>query len=260
MKRYLAILLALPLLMMPALASCSYSLASDGPELKAAIIDQLSTYYPNQAFINEATEILETHGFTVDVWSGEETTASFYRELPQYGYKLILFRTHLGIAHLVGDSEKVPLEITSLFTGEKYTTTKYVAGQLSGSIMEAQMTEDLPTVFAINPKFITDNMKGEFNDTAILMMGCTSYYLDDMATAFVQKGASVYLGWSATVTLDYLDRAVINLIENLSSQQLSIEEATAQTMAKVGRDPYYDARLKYYPARSGHQTITELIR
>jgi hypothetical protein len=259
MKHYLAILLVLPLLMMPALASCSYSLASDGSELKAAIIDQLSNYYPNQAFINEATEILETHGFTVDVWSGEETTVSFYRELPQYGYKLILFRAHMGIAHLVGDSKSVSLEITSLFTGETYTTTKHVAGQLSGSIMEARMTEDHPTVFAVSPKFIADNMKGEFDDTAVLMMGCTSYYLDDMATAFVQKGASVYLGWSATVTLDYMDRAVINLIENLSSEQLSIEEATAQTMVEIGRDPYYGARLKYYPANSGHQTIATLI-
>jgi len=255
MKRYAAIFLALPLLMMPILAACSQSLASEGPELKAAIIDQLATYNPNDVFIDEITATLETHGFKVDVWSGKEVTTSLYRKLPQYGYKLILFRAHLGISHLVGDSEVVSLKTTSLFTGENYTTTKYLTEQLSGSLMEAQMTENLPNVFAINPKFITENMKGEFDNTAILMMGCSSYYIDDMARAFSQKGASVYLGWSATVTLEYLDGAVINLVEQLYTRQLNLEQATSGTMATVGRDPHFGARLKYYPDTSGNYIV-----
>ena len=255
MKRYEAIFLALSLLLIPILTACSNTLASEGPELKAAIIDQLATYHPNQEFIDKATATLETHGFKVDVWSGKEVTTSLYRQLPQYGYKLILFRAHVGIAHLVGESEVISLETTSVFTGENYTTTKYLTEQLSGSLMEAQMTENLPTVFAINPKFITENMKGEFDNTAILMMGCSSYYLDDMARAFSQKGASVYLGWSATVTLEYLDGAVIELVEQLYTRHLNLEEATSRTMATVGRDPYFGARLKYYPDTSGSYIV-----
>lgn len=256
MKRYTAIFLALSLLMIPILTACSNTLASESHELKAAIIDQLAAYYPNQAFIDEATEILEENGFKVDVWSGKNVTASLYRELPQYGYKLILFRAHLGIAHLVGESEVISLKTTSLFTDENYSTTRYVTAQLSGSIMEGQMSEDIPTVFAVNPQFITDNMKGEFDNTAILMMGCASYYIDDMAKAFIQKGASAYLGWNATVTLDYLEDAVINLVNQLYVGRLNLEEATAKTMAEVGSDPHYGARLAYYPTNRGDYVIS----
>ena len=152
------------------------------------------------------------------------------------------------------------MEITGLFTGEAYTPTKYVTEQLSERVQAAQMSEDYPIVFSVNPEFIIKSMKGKFDNTAIIMMGCSGHYLDDMATAFVQKGASTYLGWSATVGLDYVDTAALNLADNLCTKNLTVEQAVAGTMAEVGRDPYYNARLKYYPAESGSQTIQELIK
>jgi len=45
------------------------------------------------------------------------------------------------------------------------------------------------------------------------MMGCATAYQKDMAKAFVDKGASVYIGWSASVCLDYVDEATINLVD-----------------------------------------------
>ena len=261
MKRYLFIASVAFILITLALASCSnYSAETHSSQPKAAIIDQLYLLESNQTFIEETTQILESYGFKVDLWEGEEVTVKFYRELPKYGYKLILFRAHVGILSLVGESEVIPMDITCLFTGEAYTPTKYVAEQLRGHVYEAHMTKDYPSLFAISPRFITDNMRGEFDDAAIIVMGCSSYYLDDMAVAFVEKGASVYLGWSATVTLDYVDGATLNLISNLCTENLTVEQGMAKTMAELGYDPYFHARLKFLPAKSGTQTIRELIK
>jgi len=40
------------------------------------------------------------------------------RELPQQGYKLIIFRVHSGLLLSMGGDEVATLEITYLFTGE----------------------------------------------------------------------------------------------------------------------------------------------
>jgi len=259
MKKYILVFLVLFALTIPALVSCSTQPAADhGSELKAAIVDQLYSFEPNQAFIDTATTALESYGFSVDVWRSEEIDVNFYRELPRHGYKLILFRAHLGILCHVDSSQTVPMETTCLFAGETYTTTKYVAEQLVERVQEAKMAEEHPTVFAVSPDFISDNVKGEFDNTVIVMMGCASHHLDDMAVAFVEKGASAYLGWSATVTLDYVDTATLDLIDNLCIKNMTIEQATSQTMAKLGKDPYYHARLKYTPAECGNQTVTDL--
>jgi len=41
---------------------------------------------------------------------------------------------------------------------------------------------------------------------------------------------------------------------------MTVARGISRTMAEIGRDPYFDAYLKYYPAESGSQKIAELIR
>lgn len=229
-------------------------------ELKAAIIDQLYFLQPNQSFIQQTARELEDYGFEVDIYRGEEVTVDLYRRLPTYGYKLIIFRAHSGI---LGQEEDLHIEKTDdtfLFTGETYRTTKRVWKQLFDQILPAQMTEDYPMVFAVNSRFILKSAEGEFQNTAIIMMGCSSAYKGDMAQAFIQKGASVYMGWSATIDLNYVDRATLDLINNLCTDDMPIEKALAQMVAEVGLDPYYRAHPKYYPAEAGNKTVAELIR
>ena len=116
MKRYLFTAIAILVLLIPGLTSCSgHSEASPDSEAKAAIIDQLYCLEPNQVFIDETTEILEACGFEVDVWQGEEVTVNLYRELPKYGYELIIFRAHSGIMYYVENSEVITKETTYLF-------------------------------------------------------------------------------------------------------------------------------------------------
>jgi len=243
------------------LTACGGNLAASQDNApRAAIIDQLYLLKPEQEFVTRTTEVLESQGFVVDLWQGQEITVDFYRSLPDYGYKFIIFRTHSGTLLGVEGSQLVPSETTYLFSGETYATNKHVAEQLTDRVSNALMTEDYPPVFAVNSEFVAKEMNGEFDDTVILMMGCESLQNDDMAAAFVQKGASVYLGWSTVVSLQYVDRTTLELVRNLYTENLTVERGVGRTMKNEGIDPYFHAYLKYYPQESGRQTLNELIR
>lgn len=233
---------------------CGYSepTASTDTKAKALIVDQLSNIWPNEGFISEVTKELEDYGFDVYVYQGKDISVKFYRELPENGYKLIIFRAHSGVLKRAGG--------TYLFTDEAYSKTKYGLEQLTGQMLEVTITEDYPTVFAVNSRFIQNSINGEFQDAVIIMMGCSTTYMTDMAEAFAQKGASVYVGWCASVVLDYVDEATPSLITNLCTEDMTLEKALNQTMAEVGPDPDYHAYLKYHPASAGNKTLDELIR
>lgn len=260
MKQHLVIVLALLTLALPGLtlsAGCPAPSPDTGD--RAAIVDQLAILEPNQAFIDRVTAELEACGFEVDVYHGEEVSVKLYRELPQYGYELIIFRAHSGLMQRGEDSQVEVKRATYLFTAEAYKQTKYVREQLDDQMLPAEMVEDFPLVFAVNSKFVLESMEGRFEDTVIIMMGCSCAYLGDMAAAFVLKGASTYLGWDGSVGLDYVDRATADLITNLCDKRMTIERAVAETMATVGPDPDWGTGLKFYPRESGSQTIAELI-
>jgi len=235
--------------------------SSPPPDLypKAAIIDQLYVLKPNQAFIDRTTEDLEAYGFKVDIYQGDEVTVDFYRKLAEYGYKLIIFRVHSGILGVRQGSGIKITEGTWLFTNEVYNAAKYPREQLTGQMGMARINENYPWVFAVGSEFVSQSIKGEFPNTVIIMMGCSSLYLDDLPQAFIQKGASVYLGWQATVDLSYDDETTASLVQRLSAEQLTVEQAVTGTMAEKGPDPAWGAMLKYYPAESGNQTVKELI-
>ncbi len=224
-------------------------------ELRAAIVDQLYSLQPNEAFINEITKELEDYGLEVDLYQGDEVTVDFYRQLPGYGYELIIFRAHSGL--LRGKGERI--ERTCLFTNERYSETRHVAEQLSDQLAKARIDEYHPWVFGIGDEFVTQSMEGEFDNTVIIMMGCSCLYLDDLSQGFVEKGASAYLAWNGTVDLSYVDDAALSLVRNLCTEELTVREAVAETMAEKGPDPHYGAVLKYYPPQSGDRVVRGLI-
>ena len=227
-------------------------------KLKAAIVDQLSSFQENEDFVTNVTRELKDYGFEVDLYQGDEITVDFYRQLPTHGYKLIIFRAHSG---LLGEDEEVYYK-TTLFTNEPYSTVKYVAEQLDDRLVMASVGEGSPMVFGIPPEFIisSKSMKGKFDDTVIIMMGCSGIYLRDLAEAFVEKGASVYLAWHGSVELYYVDDATPYLMKQLCSENLTIKEAVDSTMAEKGPDPEHEALLKYYPLTNGDKTLEGLIK
>ncbi|GAI02096.1 unnamed protein product [marine sediment metagenome] len=235
--------------------TCGPTGSSYPGELKAAIIDQLYSLQPNQAFINEITRELEDYGLEVELYQGDEITVDLHRQLPGLGYKVIIFRAHSG---LLGSEGEI-IKRTCLFTNERYRETRHVAEQLSDQLAMARIDENNPWVFAIGDEFVTQSMQGQFDNTVVIMMGCSCLYLDDLAQAFIEKGASAYLAWNGTVDLSYVDDAALSLVRNLCTENLTVREAVAKTMAEKGPDPRYGAELKYYPPRSGDRAVRELI-
>jgi hypothetical protein len=254
-KRYFIALAALSLVL-PGLilaAGCPQSHPDSG--LSAAIVDQLAVLEPNQAFIDQATAELKASGFEVDVFTGKEVNVKLYQRLPRYGYELIIFRAHAGLLKAEEDSEVVGVkQATYLFTAEEYKQYRYVREQLDDQLLPAEMTADFPLVFAINANFIIEKMEGRFDNTVIIMMGCSCTYLDDMAAAFTLKGASAYLGWDGSVDLGYVDPATTELITSLCRQGMTVGEA----VSAIEPDPYWGAELKFYPQESGDKIIAEL--
>jgi len=229
-----------------------------GGELRAVIVDQLSSVRENKDFIAEVTQELEDYGFEVDLHQGSNITVEFYRELPTHGYKLIIFRAHSG---LLAENE-VTKDRTVLFTNEGYSESAHLPEQLTDRLVMARVDEDHPMVFGIPPKFISESMKGKFDDAVVIMMGCSGLFLRDLAPAFVDKGASVYVAWNGTVELYYVDRATSYLVKQLCSGNVTVKEAVDSTMDVIGPDPEHKAGLEYYPSYpsdSGDKTLKQLI-
>ncbi len=224
----------------------------NGGKPRAAIVDQLYNLQPNEAFAGNVTRELEEYGFAVDLYQGDDITVDFYRELPAHGHKLIIFRAHSGL--LTG------IPKTVLFTNEEYSPDRYPTEQLFDELLIGAPGPGQPVMFGITASFVRRSMKEGFDDTAIIIMGCGGIYLEDLAQAFVEKGASVYLAWDLSVLLQYVDDATLYLIEQLCSENATVEEAVDRTMHVKGADPEYEAELQYYPSETGNRTLEDLIQ
>jgi len=227
-------------------------------ELRAVIVDQLSSLRENEEFVANVTGELECYGFEVDLYQGLNVTVALYRQLATHGYKLIIFRAHSG---LLTENEETK-DRTVLFTNEGYRQFEHYEDQLRDRLVMARVGEGYPMVFGIPPKFIGESMEGEFDDAVVIMMGCSGLFLRDLAEAFVDKGASVYVGWNGSVELYYVDEATAYLVRQLCSGNVTVKEAVASTMDVIGPDPEHKAGLEYYPtypSDSGDKTLQELV-
>jgi hypothetical protein len=238
--------------------ACSqlFSSNSHTEQAKAAIIDQLYSTQPNEDFIAQVSQALENYGFSVDIYRGDEVTVDLYRRLPQYGYKLIIFRAHSGLIKAEGQEGLK----TAIFTNEPYSRKKYLTEQLNYMLPMVRVSKGEPFFFGIDSKFVTESMDGRFADTVVIIAGCSCLYFNDMAQAFICKGASVYLAWDRTVDADYVDEASTYLIRELCQDSLIVKKGVNRTMAEKGRDPTYRSSLRYFPLQSGDKTLKQLIQ
>jgi hypothetical protein len=222
------------------------------PQLKAAIIDHLSLTIPNKTFIQTVAHILTEVDYTVDYYPREKVTVELYRNLPSKGYGVMLLRVHSGN----NQYDKGPI---FLWTSEPYSTSKYVHEQLTDQLRPtSSLIEDWPTVFSIGPEFVRKSMQGHFRNSIIIAMGCETLKNTDLATAFIEKGASAFIGWSEDVESSHTDQATTQLLQNLLIKKQTIEQAVDNTMEKVGIDPAYESLLTYYPFDAGMQTIENI--
>jgi hypothetical protein len=219
---------------------------SSGPSgpRRAAIVDQLELTVPNPVFLREIKQLLEANGYEVDYIPGDEVTVDFYRHLPERDYDLIILRTHSTADITRGETN---VNSVSLFTGEPYSEDRYYEEQLRGAIGFAQYTESSPKLFGITAEFIRSSMKGKFNGTTILMMGCQGLINGEAADAFADRGARTFVGWDGLVSAQHTDEATRVLLQHLVVDQLSVADATSLTMASLGPDPHFGSRLVARP-------------
>lgn len=212
--------------------------------LKAAIVDQLSIKYTNQTFIQTSTTILESAGFAVDYYEGDEVTVEFYRNLPTYDYDVIILRVH-SVTH---DPEIA--NYTGLFTSEPWNEIKYNYEKATDQILGAAFIpyqEGDPVYFAISSRFVGLSMKGRLNNTTIVMMGCDSLTHTDLAEAFIEKGAKICIGWNDLVSITHTDHATTQLLKYLIIEKQTIKQAVTNTNEEVGPDPESGGILLYHP-------------
>lgn len=218
--------------------------SSAGPKT-AAIVDQLSLTQPNPGFAEAATATLEQAGYAVDYYPGEEVTVDFYGNLPTHGYDLIIMRVHSGLARDYGQ----PTNYVSLFSNEPFSETKYAAEKAAGLVGRSSYYEGGAQYFGIVPAFIESGMKGRFDGTKIVLMGCSGLITDTTADAFIRKGAKTVVGWSGRVSAEHTDAASETLLRHLLLDGLPITDAVTQTMADLGPDPEYNSALLVYPPK-----------
>ena len=215
---------------------------------RAAIIDQLTLTQPNPAFADDTTRLLEDAGYSVDYFPGEQVTVDFYRDLPKRNYDLIIFRAHSA---RVKESDRATLtDEVAIFTGEPYDATKYLDEQYSHRLNVARHHESTGNetfYFAMGPGFIRDSMKGRFNGTTVILMGCDALSSDTAAQAFIDKGASAVTGWSGQVTAPHTDDTTERLLQYLVSDGLDAQDAASRAAADMGPDPSYGSTLLLYP-------------
>jgi len=228
--------------------------AVPNPEFKVAIVDHLSLTFPNKTFVKTVADMLVKAGCMVDYFSGEKVTVNFYRNLPMGGYELIILRVHSAL----DANNNPPL---ALFTSELLDSRRHIKEQLADQVMGVTFFPYRPgdkAYFGIPPKFITECMKGDFPNSLIIAMGCDGLRYADMAEAFIQKGAKVYIGWNGTVSATHTDTATTILLQHLITEKQTIGQAVENTMKEVGPDPTYNSILQYYPDSSAQQTIESI--
>ena len=188
-------------------------------------------------------------GYDVDYYKGEDVTVELYRHLPAYGYKLIVLRVHSAYIQ-----QYLSL---AMFTSEPYSKQKYVYEQLRNRVASGYIEpyqEGDPRYLVVTDKFVRHSMEGAFEDTVMVMMGCTGVK-KCAATAFVEKGAKVYVGWNGPVSASHTDRATLQFLKHFLSEKQTIAKAVSRTMEEIGSEPKYKSALLFWPIEAGQLTV-----
>jgi hypothetical protein len=221
---------------------------------RAAIVDQLSIHSPNQVFINATVNLMQQDGYAVDLFTQDSVTVGLYANLPSRGYQLIVFRVHAGV------DQKMTGHPVGLFTTETYNQLAYPQEQLADLVgMGRGFDSNDTAVFAVTPKFIEQRSAANYPGTVIVLMGCYGLFSQDLPKAFIDRGASVVIGWDKLVTVDHADTATLTLLRHLLQEKSSVSDSVKATMTEVGPDPDYKSIMGYYPKNNGNVTLSEIL-
>jgi hypothetical protein len=217
---------------------------------KAAIIDQVGDGYPPnpssaREFNETITNLLEKANFTVFYHKSQSITVDFYKGLAKGNYGLIILRAHSAL--------REDETLVDFFTSEKFKEDNAYTDVTKGNY---SWQPDM-YYFAITPKFI-ENLEGYFPKSIIIAMGCSSLKTDyeEMAEAFIKKGAKAYIGWTDSVGLPHSDNSTIRFLQYfLVNNNKTISQAINECN-KI-HDPEFAGILSYYPSEIRDYTLSD---
>jgi hypothetical protein len=225
-------------------------------DLNVVIVDQLATTDPNPAFVSDATTELELAGYEVDYVPADDVTVDFYRNLGNHGYELIILRSHssgslqVNVTRVNSRSPETStrtLHTVQLFTNDPYSADKYVNNQLALDLSrvryEPGRKEGL--YFGITPGFVASAMHGSLRGSVVLLMGCDGLSSNDLAEAFIGRGADSFVGWNGQVTARHTDEASLALLRHLARDEMDVERAVAATNEEYGPDAAFGSSLDF---------------
>jgi hypothetical protein len=209
---------------------------------RAALIDELSVTYSDAVFLNNATKSLEATGYAVDYFGPDKVTVGLFQDLPSKEYGIIIVRAHTGAQ--------------SILTAEHYSPSQYVYEQLTDRLTEAYLT-NYPPYFAVTAQFVIHEMRGQLQDSIVIIMGCGGLEgKPELATAFLDKGARMVIGWDGSVSATYTDIATASVLELFATGE-PLQDAVG-LVAKP--DPVYKGQLSYLDWKSvAGERLNELI-
>jgi len=223
------------------------------PSVRTAIIDQLSTNSPNPEFMSKTEAMMRQAGFTVDIYGPDKVTVNLYGSLSARGYRLIVYRVHAGV------SKELKGYPVGLFTTEPYSELAYPQEQLAELVGAAQAFNQSEVVFAVTPKFIRERSIMDYGGAVIVLTGCFGLYSQELPQAFIERGASVVIGWTGLVDVGHTDKATLTLLRRLLVDRVDVDEAVRATMDAVGPDPDNGSVLDCYPRDRGGIGVSELL-
>jgi hypothetical protein len=195
---------------------------------RALIVDELALNYPDPSFVTNMTQALKAGGYSVDYIGPNSNAVDMFRQLSAQGFGLIIIRAHQGGGQ-------------SIITSQPYSQSEYQYDQQSGALAAADV-DNGQLYFAITPKFVTSDMQGTFSGTTVIIMGCAALQgTQDLAIAFLDKGANFFVGWDGSVTIIHTDTSTVNLVKEISNG----ENVPDATRIAGTADPVYGATLEY---------------
>jgi hypothetical protein len=255
--RYVAGLLLIGVLMV-AIAYFAFPRQVAAPQtasLRAALVDQLGIDSPDPEFIESAVTLMEKAGFDVDTYGPKNVTVSLYAALPLQGYDLIIFRVHSGVNEIQEDHP------VGLYTAEPYNEYAYQPEQLTDLLAIGRRSgHDAAPVFAVTPKFIKERSATDYGGAVIVLMGCFALYSAPLPRAFIDRGASMVIGWKGLVSADHTDGATLILLRLMLLQNENIADSVSETMTEAGADPVFGSHMGYYPLGKGRLSFFELAQ
>ena len=219
-------------------STLSYYTPNQSSSNSIALIDSLSTQLPNPGFEQSTKASAQKAGYAFDYYPANATTVDFFLNLPRMNYKIVILRTHGGMAFLT--------------TSELYSQQRMVMDQLLDRVGAVDVNGTV--YFGLYPKSVTELMCGRFQGTLILAMGCGASGTVDLANAFIGMGARGLIGWDNRVTISRSDSAYQVVIQNLLEHE-SIASSVRSASLEVGSDPVYGASLHYYPETQGQFSL-----